>query len=509
VNIAQHVERAARFFPDHPAILFEGSSTGYADLNARANRLASALVAHGVRAGDRVALYLPNIPEFALCYLAALKSGAVVVSINAIFKSDEVKYILNDSGSKMLFTVGDLLPNIPRGECPALEAVIVCAGDPQGNALLDGWMVQGAAEARALEMHPDAPAALLYTSGTTGFPKGTVLTHGNVVSNMYATVHHAGFTRRDRLALFLPLFHVFGQNFIMNAGFTACATLVLHRRFAPDRLLDSIQRDRISMLFGVPTIYTTLLGADLSKYDLSSIRYEFSAAATMPQEIARRWAERFGRPVYEGYGLTECSPFACYNHDLRHKFGSVGTAVENFELRIVDEMDNDVPPGTWGEILIRGPGVMQGYWGNPADTASALRNGWLHSGDTGLVDDEGYVFIVDRIKDMVNVAGFKVWPAEVEQVLYRHPAVQEAAVYGVPDPLKGEAVKAAVVLRAGARGTGEEILLYCRDRMAAYKVPASVDFVRDLPKSATGKILKRVLREDAARTTRGDPIGNV
>jgi len=508
VNIAQHVERAARFFPGHPAILFEGTTIGYADLNAGVNRLASALMAHGVKAGDRVALYLPNAPEFPLCYLAALKSGAVVVSINGSLKADEIKYILNDSGSRMLFTMGDLLPNIPRGECPALEEVIVCAGDPQGNVPLDGWAPPRAGDVKALEMHPDAPAVLLYTSGTTGFPKGTVLTHGNVVSNMFATVHHAGFTRQDRLALFLPLFHVFGQNFIMNAGFTACATLVLHRRFTPDRLLDSIQRDHISMLFGVPTIYTTLLDADLSRYDLSSIRYEFSAAATMPQEIARRWTERFGRPVYEGYGLTECSPFACYNHDLRHKFGSVGTAVENFELRIVDEMDHDVPLGTWGEIVIRGPGVMKGYWGNPADTAHALRNGWLHSGDTGLMDDEGYVFIVDRIKDMVNVAGFKVWPAEVEQVLYRHPAVQEAAVYGVPDPLKGEAVKAAVVLREGARGTDEEILLYCRDRMAAYKVPASVEFVRDLPKSATGKILKRVLREEAARATRGDQIGN-
>jgi len=509
VNVAQHVERAARFFPDHPAILFEGTQIGYADLNAGANRITNALMARGVNAGDRVALYLPNTPEFPLCYLASLKSGAVVVSINAIFKSEEVKYILNDSGSRVLFTVGELLHNVPRGECPALEEVIVCAGDPQGNVPLDGWAAGGACDARALEMHPDDPAVLLYTSGTTGFPKGTILTHGNVVSNMYATVHHAGFTRHDRLALCLPLFHVFGQNFIMNAGFTACATLVLHRRFAPDRILDSIRRDHITMLFGVPTIYTALLAIDLSKHDLSSVRYEFSAAATMPQEIARRWTERFGRPVYEGYGLTECSPFACYNHDLRHKLGSVGTAVENFELKVVDEMDGDVPPGTWGEIVIRGPGVMKGYWGKPADTAFALRNGWLHSGDTGLVDDEGYVFIVDRIKDMVNVAGFKVWPAEVEQVLYRHPAVKEAAVYGVPDPLAGEAVKAAIVLREGARGTGEDIVRYCRDRMAAYKVPASVDFVRDLPKSATGKILKRVLREEAARAARGDQIGRV
>jgi long-chain acyl-CoA synthetase len=198
--------------------------------------------------------------------------------------------------------------------------------------------------------------------------------------------------------------------------------------------------------------------------------------------------------VYEGYGLTECSPFACYNHDFRHKFGSVGTAVENFELKILDQTDDELPLGEWGEICIKGPGVMKGYWGKPEDTAHALRHGWLHSGDIGLMDDEGYVFIVDRVKDMINVAGFKVWPAEVEQVLYRHPAVQEIAVYGVPDPEKGEAVQAAIVLKAGATATSEEIVAFCRDRLAVYKAPASVEFVKELPKSATGKILKRVLR---------------
>jgi len=248
------------------------------------------------------------------------------------------------------------------------------------------------------------------------------------------------------------------------------------------------------MFFAVPTIFINLLSTDLSRYDLSSIRYDFSAAATMPQEVSRRWSERFKRPVFEGYGLTECSPFACYNHDFRHKFGSVGTAVENFELKIMDEHDREVPLGEWGEICIKGPGVMKGYWGKPDDTATALRDGWLHSGDIGTMDNEEYVFIVDRVKDMINVSGFKVWPAEVEQVLYRHPAVREVAIYGVSDPIKGEAVKAAVVLKEGSQATGDEIVAFCRDRMAVYKAPASVEFVKELPKSATGKILKRVLR---------------
>jgi long-chain acyl-CoA synthetase len=441
-----------------------------------------------------VALYLPNIPDFAVCYLAALKAGAVAVSINAIFKADEVKFIVDDAGARVLFTTGELLDQVRRDGCPSLEHVVVVEGDAQGHPTLADWIARAAAGGRAADLGRDEPAVLLYTSGTTGFPKGATLTHGNVVFNDYACAHHMGVRQTDRLLLFLPLFHVFGQNAIMNAAFAACATVVLHRRFVPDQVLDSIQRERATMFFAVPTIFINLLAMDLARWDLGSIRYEFSAAATMPQEISRRWTERFGRPVFEGYGLTECSPFACYNHDFRHKFGSVGTAVENVELKILDEDGQELPRGAWGEICIQGPGVMQGYWGRPDDTAAAIRGGWLRSGDIGTMDDEGYVFIVDRVKDMINVSGFKVWPAEVEQVLYRHPAVREAAIYGVSDPLKGEAVRASIVLRDGAAATGEEIVAFCRERMAVYKAPAAVEIVRELPKSATGKILKRVLR---------------
>ncbi|MDE3089056.1 MAG: long-chain fatty acid--CoA ligase [Chloroflexota bacterium] len=495
MNIVEHVERASKFFPERAAILFEGTTWTYRDLNARANRLANALKANGVQRGDRIALYLLNCPEFALAYLAALKIGAVAVSINGMFKSEELKYIVNDSGAGVIFTTSDLVPNIPRGECPSLKHIVVCNGDAQGNVALDDWLSHGAPDAKAADLNPDDPAVLLYTSGTTGFPKGATLTHGNVISNAYSTVHHAGFAPNDRMALFLPMTHVFGQDFIMNATFMACGTLALYRRFVPDQVLHSIQRERVTMFFGVPTIYINLLNMDLSSYDLSSIRYWFSAAATMPQEISRRWTERFGRPVYEGYGLTECSPFACYNHDFRHKFGSVGTAVENFELKIFDSQDHEAPLGQWGEIVIRGPGVMKGYWNKPDDTAWALRNGWLHSGDIGSMDNEGYVFIVDRVKDMINAAGFKVWPAEVEQVLYKHAAVREVAVYGVPDAVKGEVVKANVVLKDGTTATSEEIVQFCRDRLAVYKAPTYVDFVKDLPRNPTGKILKRVLRE--------------
>lgn len=496
MNISGHVERAAKFFPDRAAIQFENTVWTYRELNEKATRLANALRANGVERGDRVSIYMANCTEFALGYLAAQKAGAVAVSINGLFKSEETKYILNDSGSCVVLTTSDLVPNIRRAECPSLKHIVVSGGDAQGHVGLEDWLSKGASDGRAAAMEPNDPAALLYTSGTTGFPKGATLTHGNVISNAYGTVHHAGYTPNDRMALFLPVTHVFGQDFIMNATFQACGTLALYRRFTPDEVLTSIQRDHVTMFFGVPTIYINLLNMDLSKWDLSSIRYWFSAAATMPQEISRRWTERFGRPVYEGYGLTECSPFSCYNHDFRHKFGSVGTAIENFELKIVDAQDNELPLGQWGEIVIRGPGVMKGYWNKPEDTAWALRNGWLHSGDVGSMDDEGYVFIVDRVKDMINAAGFKVWPAEVEQLLYRHPAVREVAVYGIKDPVKGEAVKAAIVLKQGATATSEEIIAYCRDHLAVYKAPAYVDFVPDLPRNPTGKILKRVLRQD-------------
>ncbi|MCU0561007.1 MAG: long-chain fatty acid--CoA ligase [Desulfobacterales bacterium] len=497
MNISQHVDRAAKFFPEQAAIVFDGATLTYAEVNARVNRLAHALEANGVKRGQRVAIYLPNIPAFAICYLAVVRIGAIALSINAMYKSEELTYILNDSGSDLVFTTGELLPHIPRTQCPTVKQVVVCEGDPQGHPTLDGWLAKGSDRGRPAHMDPEDPAVLLYTSGTTGFPKGATLSHGNVVANAWATVHHAGYTRNDRMILFLPLFHVFGQNFIMNATFQAMATLVLHRRFVPERVLESVRRDRVSMFFAVPTIYIGLLNLPAADESLASIRYDFSAAATMPREISARWRQRFGRPVFEGYGLTECSPFACYNHDFRHKFGSVGTPIENTEIRILDADDQELPLGQWGEICIKGPGVMRGYWNKPEETRQALRSGWLHSGDIGTMDDEGYVFIVDRVKDMINVSGFKVWPAEVEQFLYKHPAVQEVAVYGKPHPEKGEAVVAAIILKEGAAATGEEIIAYCRSHMAAYKAPTRVDFLAELPKSATGKILKRTLRDTA------------
>jgi long-chain acyl-CoA synthetase len=495
MNIASHVERIARTAPARTAIVFEGQDISYGALEACAGALAAALKANGVNRGDRIALYLPNIPAFMLAYLAGEKAGAIVVSINSMFKAEEVKYIVNDSGAKLMFTTAELLPNVPRGECPGLAKIVNCEGEAADAITLGEWLAAGKGDMRSLAMRPEEPAALLYSSGTTGFPKGVTLTHNNIITNTQAAVHCSGHASNDRLAIFLPLFHVFAQNYIMNAGFEAGATLVLFRRFVPDLVLEEIQRQRITMFFGVPTIYIALLGASVPREKLASIRYYFSAAATMPQEISRRWTETYGPAVHEGYGLTECSPCAAYNHVSKHKFGSVGTAIENFEVKIFDENDREVPRGQWGEIVMRGPGVMKEYWGKPEETAHALRSGWLHSGDIGSMDDEGYVFIVDRVKDMINVSGFKVWPAEVENYLYQIQQIKEVAVFGIPDPLKGESVCAAVVLKEGAQLTAEGVIGWCKEKLAAYKTPARVDIVKELPKSATGKILKRMLRQ--------------
>ena len=495
MNLANNLRRGRTFFADQPAIIFEGRRISYRELDESSSQVANALTGLGIKRGDRVAIYLPNLPEFAVVYYGILKTGAIAVSINSIFKRQEAAFILNDSGSRLLFTTAELAAQLEGMEAPSVERIVAVDRE------LDRLIAKASSEATTAEMEPSDPALLLYTSGTTGFPKGATLSHGNVVSNTWSVVHHAGYQPGDRLVLFLPLFHVFGQNFVMNACFLAGATLVLHRRFVPDAVLDSIVREQVTMFFGVPTIYIALLNQDVRPQQLASIRYWFSAAATMPQEISRRWSERYGRPIHEGYGLTETSPFAAYNHDFRHKFGSVGTSVENFEIRIVDVADQEVPLGSLGEIAIKGPGVMLGYWGRPQDTSLAIRDGWFHSGDVGSMDDEGYVFIVDRVKDMINRSGFKVWPAEVEQLLYRHPAVKEAAVYAIPDAEAGEAVAAAIVLRDGARATAQEITEYCRSRAAVYKAPSRVDFVSELPKNPTGKILKRVLRERAAQPT--------
>jgi long-chain acyl-CoA synthetase len=484
MNVARLLERSALHFPARTALVAGDRRWTYEALDAEVSALAGGLAGLGLKAGERIGLHLPNRAEFVLVYYAAHKLGLVPLSLNVTYKADEIAYIVADAGASAVVTAHDLAAHLPaRARIPSVRHLIT-----------DADLVHlRAAPLRAVERDRDETAAILYTSATTGRPKGVMLTHANIVSNTYATVHHLRMTPEDRGLCALPMFHCFGQNFILNALVTAGGELVLHERFVPAQFVDALGRHAVTLLYAVPAMYILFLSMD-EALNLQSVRLCFSAAATLPLDVERRWHERYGHWIHQGYGLTECSPFASYNHDVAFRPGSVGTPIENVEMKIVDAGGQEVADGELGEILIKGPNVMKGYFGNTAATVEAIQDGWLHSGDIGYRDADGYYFLVDRVKDMINVSGFKVFPREVEEVLFRHEAVKEAAVIGTPDPVRGEAVKAFVVLHAGARASADELREACRASIASYKVPESIEFIEALPKNPTGKILKKDLR---------------
>jgi long-chain acyl-CoA synthetase len=492
VNVADHLDQAAARHPQQPAILFEGQTIRYGALEAEVNRTAHLLAARGVAAGDRVALFLPNIPAFCVAYLAIQKLGAVAVSVNAMLRAEEVRFVLEDSGAAVLFTTAALAPEVTAIR-DGLRAIIICEGESARGTILAAAGLPGDFSTRS--MSAGHPAAILYTSGTTGKPKGAVLTHGNVLSNCRATAACVGSRPGDRHLLFLPLFHCFGQNFIMNAAFCSQGTLVLERRFDPEGVLATIARHQVTHFYGVPAVFIRLLRAGGDATALRSVGYFFSAAATLPREVAGAWRDRFGRPIHEGYGLTETSPFASYNHRDQYRLGSVGTPIEGVEMKVVDENGRTRGAGEWGEICIKGPNVMAGYFRNEAATSEVLQEGWFRSGDIGYRDQDGYYFLVDRLKDMINCAGFKVWPREVEEVLHAHPGVEDCAVTAAPDPVKGEVVRAFIKVRAGQSVSAAALREHCERQMARYKIPAEFVFDREIPRNAAGKVLKRVLRQ--------------
>ena len=493
MNVAQMLERSAFYFPDRPALAFKDRRWTYRELDRDVSALASGLRGLGLKPGERIGLHVPNWPEFVLTYYAAQKIGVVPLSLNVTYKADEIAYICRDGEVAAVVTADPVAGNLPsRGDLPSVRHLIN-VGAPREGAVSFAALT-GDPALRALDLDREEMAAILYTSATTGRPKGVMLTHSNVVSNVYATSHHLRMTPEDLGLCALPLFHCFGQNFIMNALVNSGGTLVLQERFVPEEFLGAIGRERITLLYAVPTMYILILAGDTSAHDFRSLRLCFSAAAMLPADVERRWHERYGHWIHQGYGLTECSPFASYNHDTLFRPGAVGTPIENVEMKVVDEHGRELPDGELGEILIKGPNVMKGYFRNPEATGQTVRDGWLHSGDIGYRDKDGYYYIADRVKDMINVSGFKVFPREVEEILFRHPAVKEAAVLGMPDPVKGEAVKAFVVLKEGQSVDADALKALCRQKIASYKVPEAVEFIPALPKSPTGKILKKDLR---------------
>ena len=498
MNIFDALEHGNRHFPHKQAILFSGQSITYGDLHEQVSRLSSALkeAAH-LKAGDRVALFLPNRPEFIFAYYAAVRLGAIAVSLNVMLKHDEVKFILNDSESSLLITANDLMGQVPDArEVPSLKKILCVDKPERADAFsLADFLALASRHTTAVDLTSDDGAAILYTSGTTGKPKGALLSHGNIISNIRATRHHTQMASDDRLICYLPLFHCFGQNFIMNAALDAGATLVLHERFQVEETLESVKTHRVTMFFGVPPVYQRLLTAPNIEEYFRNVRYCFTAAAPMPVIVARQWQTRVGQIIHEGYGLTETSPFASYNHDSLYREGSIGTPIEKVEMKIVDAEGRALPSGETGEIAIKGPNVMLGYFRRPKETAEVIRDGWFFTGDIGKTDSGGYFYLVDRAKDMINVSGFKVWPREVEEVLLQLSSVSEVAVIGIEDAGSGEAVKAFVVLKQGAAAHEPEIIDYARARIADYKSPRFVEFIDHLPRNPAGKILKRELRE--------------
>jgi long-chain acyl-CoA synthetase len=391
---------------------------------------------YGLQPGDRVAIFLPNIPEFVVAYYAIEKLGAIAVSLNVMLKRDEVDFILRDCGASLVVTTPQLLEQVPE-DVPTLRGIVAVGETDRTNCLRFSELVseRPPADSPCVDLNSNDGAAILYTSGTTGKPKGVLLTHGNLRFNSEAVNRYTRMTADDRLLCFLPLFHCFGQNFIMNGAVNASATLLLHDRFVPDEILESARANQASVFLGVPAVYMRFLAQPECEKYLKEIRYYFTAAAPMPAEVARRWRERFGKTIHEGYGLTETSPFASHNHETLYREESVGTALEGVEIKVMGEEGETLPPGELGEIAIRGPNVMKGYFNRPEETAEVVRDGWFLTGDIGKMDRDGYVYLVDRSKDMINVSGFKVWPREVEEVLSKHDDVIEAAVIGIPDPL--------------------------------------------------------------------------
>jgi long-chain acyl-CoA synthetase len=488
MNLASVLTDSAQRDPDHVALRLDDMEVSYGLLDDGSARLAAVLADRGLEPGDRVGIMLPNVPYFGVCYYGVLRAGCVVVPMNVLLKRREVAFYLGDSGAKLMFGWEGFADDAKAGaEEAGAECIVV--KPREFEELLAG------VEPRrdVVDRDPDDTAVILYTSGTTGTPKGAELTHENLKTNCEITRDMFGIGGDVVTLGALPLFHSFGQTCGMNATLAAGGTLSLIPRFDPGKALEIIERDKVNLFQGVPTMYSALLHhSDHDKFDTATLELCVSGGSAMPVELMRGFEDAFHCKILEGYGLSESSPVASFNRpDRERKPGSIGIPIEGVEMKVVDDDGNDVEQGEVGEIVIRGHNVMQGYWNKPDETGETLVDGWLHTGDMAKIDEDGYFFIVDRKKDLIIRGGYNVYPREIEEVLYEHPAVREAAVVGVKDDMLGEEIGAAVALKDGEDVSAQELRDFVKEQVAAYKYPRQVWFVDDLPKGPTGKILKR------------------
>jgi long-chain acyl-CoA synthetase len=494
-NLALNLTRTAAEHPDEIAVKLDDAAFNYGLLENASQRVAAMLKSTGVGAGDRVGIMLPNVPYFPAVYYGVLRLGGVVVPMNVLLKAREVGYYLADPQVKVLFAWHDFMEAAAAGAADAGDVEVV----PVKPGEIEGLIFAHEPDPDVAEVAGDDTAVILYTSGTTGKPKGAELTHDNLRQNVAAAVGLFDLGVGDVIFGGLPLFHSFGQTCTMNAAICCGATVTLLPRFEPGKALAILERDRCTVFEGVPTMYGAMLHhPDRDSVDVSALRVCASGGASMPVEVLRGFEEQFHCKVLEGYGLSETSPVASFNHpDRERKAGSIGTPIAGVEFRLVDDEGDDVAEGEIGEILIKGHNVMKGYWQRPEATAESIKDGWFATGDMAKVDDDGYYFIVDRKKELIIRGGYNVYPREIEEVLYEHPAVREAAVVGVPHAELGEEVGAAIALKDGAEVEIDELRAFVKEQVAAYKYPREIWIVDELPKGPTGKILKREISPPA------------
>jgi len=494
MNIARNLEQSALCFPDRPAVSEGSIETSYARLNEKASLVAGALVVSGVKPGDHIALCAPNSLEWIAFYYGVLKTGAVAVTLSSMLKRDELSLLVSHSRPRIIYTFDEKLPDLEefRGS-DWLEKII----SPHGDMDFDELSGMGTASFPSIDRDRSDTAAILYTGGTTGIPKGVMLSHENINTAIQSVVFHERSSEKDRGLLFLPLNHVFGQMHIMNATILSSGCLEMIPTFDMERVLQLMANGCVTKLFAVPTLYVRLLAEEGLREKLGAVRYCFSAAASMAAEVVKQWKEQTGLSIYESYGMTESASMVTYNHYHRHVVGSVGTAVTGAEVQIRDESGSPVKTGERGEICIRARNIMKGYLNNPEANEGAFWEGreWFRSGDIGLLDENGYLFIVDRLKDMIITGGENVYSREVEEVLYTRPEIQECAVIGLPDREWGERVAAFITLKAGTSLEKDELRSYLKSRLATFKVPKDYMIVDDFPRSPAGKLLKRELKK--------------
>jgi long-chain acyl-CoA synthetase len=505
MNVVYQLSEVVKKYPDRPAYIFMDEETTYHQLEAKINKFTDSLLKLGIQKGDHIALILGNTPHFVIGMHSALKLGATVIPVNPLYTSDEIRYILENGDVKAIITLDLFLPQMQQliQTLPTIQHVILCETQPQLSETqhekmksFTKLMMVGENIPYHTELDDEDVAVILYTSGTTGKPKGAMLTHKNIYSNARDVGGYLQYSNEDKVIAALPMFHVFCLTVSLNAPILRGATVIIMPKFSPKEVFRVTNKYKATVFAGVPTMYNFLFQyPEGNAEDLQSLRLCISGGASMPVALLHNFESKFGVVVSEGFGLSEASPVTCFNPlDRPRKPGSIGKDVLNVTNKIVNELGEEVAVGEVGELIVQGPNVMKGYYKMPEDTKQALRDGWLYTGDLAKQDEDGYFYIVDRKKDMVLVGGYNVYPREVEEVLYNHEDILEAAVIGEPDENYGEIVKCFVVTKDKSL-TEEDVLAYCKQHLAVYKIPSKVEFLDELPKNTTGKILRRALRE--------------